>query len=81
MTDFPHNKIGTLLRQSALLVLWLNCPEQFLRGLFLPGEFFLLPAGGLGFLHAVKFLGGVFQTQVSVGIERYADVAVTHQVL
>ena len=56
MTDFPHNKIGTLLRQSALLVLWLNCPEQFLRGLFLPGEFFLLPAGVLSFLHTVKFL-------------------------
>ena len=59
----------------------LNGFEQFLRILRLPGELLLLPAGCLGFLHAAKFLGGVFQSQVSIGVERDADVAVAHQVL
>ena len=70
-----HKKNGTLLRQSALLVLSLfsDRVEQFLRILRLPGELLLLPAGCLGFLHAAKFLGGVFQPQVSVSVERDAD--------
>ena len=59
----------------------LNGFEQFLRILRLPGELLLLPAGCLGFLHAANFLGSVFQPQVSVSVERDADIAVTHQVL
>ena len=55
--------------------------EKFLRSLRLARELLLLPTGCLGFLHAAKFLGGVFQTQVSVSVERDADIAVTHQVL
>ena len=55
--------------------------EQFLRILRPPGELLLLSPGGLGFLHAVEFLGGVFQSQVSVSVERDADIAVAHQVL
>ena len=76
-----QKKIGTLLRQSALPVSWLNGFEQFLSILRLPCELFLLPAGRLGFLHAAKFLGGVFQPKVSVSVERDADIAVAHQVL
>ena len=59
----------------------LNGFEQFLSILRLARELFLLLAGGLGFLHAAKFLGSVFQPQVSVSVERDADIAVTHQVL
>ena len=69
--------------QSALLVLSLfsDRVEKFLSILRLARELFLLSAGGLGFLHAAKFLGGVLQPQVSISVERNADVAVTHQVL
>ena len=54
---------------------------QCLCVLRLACELFLLPTGSLGFLHAAEFLGGVFQTQVSVSVERDADIAVAHQVL
>ena len=76
-------KLALCEPQSALLVLSLfsDRVEQFLRILRLPGEFFLLPAGRLGFLHAAKLLGSVFQTQVSVSVERDADIAVAHQIL
>ena len=43
--------------------------EQFLSILRLPRELFLLTAGCLGFLHAAKFLGGVFQPQVGVSVQ------------
>ena len=62
-------------------LLFSNGFEQFLSILRLTRELFLLPAGCLGFLHAAKFLGGVFQTQVSVSVERDADISVAHQVL
>ena len=55
--------------------------EHFLRRRRLARELLLLPSGVLGFLHAAKFLGGVFQTQVGVGVECDTDVAVAHQVL
>ena len=51
--------------------------EQFLSILRLARELFLLPAGCLGFFHAAKLLGGVLQSQVSVSVERDADVAVS----
>ena len=47
----------------------------------LASELVLLPAGGLGFLHAAKFLGGILQPQMGVSVERDADFAVAHQVL
>ena len=59
----------------------LNGFEQFLRVLRLACEILLLPADGLGFLHAGKLLGGVFRPQVGVSVERDADLAVAHQVL
>lgn len=46
-----------------------------------PWAFPLLPAGRLGFLHAPKFLGGVFHPQVSVSVERDADITVSYQVM
>ena len=51
--------------------------EHFLRRRRLARELFLLPAGCLGFFHAAKLLGGVLQSQVSVSVERDADVAVS----
>ena len=80
---FHYKKTALCSPQSALLVLSLfsDRVEQFLRILRLPGELLLLPTGCLGFLHAAKFLGGVFQPQVSVSVERNADIAVAHQVL
>ncbi|MBQ8075451.1 MAG: hypothetical protein IJ237_05635 [Oscillospiraceae bacterium] len=55
--------------------------EHFLRWRRLARNLLLLPAGGFGFLHATKFLSGVFQAQVSVSVARDADIAVAHQVL
>ena len=76
-------KLALCSSQSALLVslLFSNGFEQFLSILRLTRELFLLPAGILGFLHAAELLGGVFQPQVRVSVERDADIAVTHQVL
>ena len=61
--SFSTIKKALCSSQSALLVLSLfsDRVEQFLRILRLPGELLLLPAGCLGFLHAAKFLGSVFQ--------------------
>ena len=59
----------------------LNSFEKILSIFRLVRELVLLPAGCLGFLPAAKFLGGVFQTQVNVSVERDADFAVPHQVL
>ena len=55
--------------------------EHLLCGGGLARDLLLLPAGGLGFLHAVKLLGGVFQPQMGVGIEGNADVGMPHEVL
>ena len=60
-----------------VLSLFSDSVEKFLSILRLARELFLLPAGGLGFLHAAEFLSGVFQPQVGVIIERDADVDVT----
>ena len=57
-----------------VLSLFSDRVEQFLRILRLPCELLLLPAGCLGFLHAAKFLGGVFQSQVSVSVEGNDDL-------
>ena len=55
--------------------------EHLLCGGGLARDLLLLPAGGLGFLHAVKLLGGVFQPQMGVGIDGNADVGMPHEVL
>ena len=55
--------------------------EHFLRRRHLARDLLLLSPGRLGFLHAAKFLGSVFQPKVSVSVERDADIAVTHQIL
>ncbi len=41
----------------------------------------LFPSGGLGFLHAVKLLGGVFQSQMCVGVHRHPYFRMPHEVL
>ncbi len=79
--DFSLTNKALCGLQSALRIMWFDGFEQSLSSLRPACELFLLPAGRLGFLHAAKFLGGVFHPQVSVSVERDADITVSYQVM
>lgn len=59
----------------------LNCPEHFLRHRILSFDLFQFLSGIRQFLHPLQFVRSILQAKMRVGIQRYTDIRMPHQVL